>query len=247
MKIELTEEEIASAESSAKQQYETDKEVYEKNGVAQSSITEYYKNLSLQNKLFTAVYGKDGTKPISDKELKQYIKENYATISYIQQYYLNEDGSSMTDAQKAKIKKQYEKIKSQAESGKLKFLDKCKDFEKNATSYKSGSTKYTSLWDLTDEDGKKIMDLKPGELTFLETDSAIVLLQKQKIDYDDAGLKSGRETLLIRYKFDEFTKELIAKAKNDKSVSFNDDAFEKFGSATRDFSNLSIPSNYNYY
>ena len=91
------------------------------------------------------------------------------------------------------------------------------------------------------------MDLKPGELTFLETDSAIVLLQKQKIDYDDAGLKSGRETLLIRYKFDEFTKELIAKAKNDKSVSFNDDAFEKFGSATRDFSNLSIPSNYNYY
>ena len=84
-------------------------------------------------------------------------------------------------------------------------------------------------------------------MTFLETDSAIVLLQKQKIDYDDAGLKNSRDTLLLRYKFSDFTKDLISKAENDKNVSFNQSAFDKFGSATRDFSNLSIPSNYNYY
>ena len=84
-------------------------------------------------------------------------------------------------------------------------------------------------------------------MTFLETDSAIVLLQKQKIDYDDAGLKNSRDTLLLRYKFNDFTKDLISKAESDKSVSFNQSAFDKFGSATRDFSNLSIPSNYNYY
>ena len=247
MKQELTDEEIASAESSAKEQYDTDKEVYEKNGIAQSSIAEYYKNMTLQNKLFNAVYGKDGTNPISDKELKQYIKDNYATISYIQQYYYNEDGSTMSDTEKAKIKKQYEKIKKQAETGKIKFSDKCKEFEDKATSYKSGSTKYTSAWDLSSDDGKKVMNLKEGQLTFLETDSAIVLLQKQKIDFNDAGLKTYRDTILLRYKFDAFTKELIAKAEADKSVSFNQAAFDKFGSATRDFSNLSIPSNYNYY
>ena len=247
MKIELTEDEIASAESNAKTAYDTDKEVYEKNGVAQSSIAEYYKDLTLKNKLFDAVYGKEGTKPVSDKELKQYIKENYATVCYIQQYYLNEDGTSMSDTEKTKIKKQYEKIKKQVESGKLKFADKCKQFAENATSYKSGSTKYTSPWDNSSKDGKKIMDLKVGELTFLETDSAIVLIQKQKIDYEDAGLKTSRNTILIQYKYDDFIKELIAKAESDKSVSFNDAAFDKFGSATRDFSNLSIPNNYNYY
>ena len=244
MKIELTEDEIASAESNAKTAYDTDKEVYEKNGVAQSSITEYYKNLTLKNNLFTAVYGKDGTNPVSDKELKEYIKDNYATISYIQQYYLNEDGSAMSEDAKAKIKKQYEKIKKQAERGKIKFTDTCKDYEDNATNYKSGSTKYTTAWNTSDEDGKKIMDLKVGELTFLETDSAIVLVQKQKIDYDDAGFKDYRDSLLLRYKFDDFTKDLIAKAEGDKNVSFNQSAFDKFGSATRDFSNLSIPSNY---
>ena len=247
MNIALTDEEIASAEQDAKEQYDTDKEVYEKNGVAQSSVVEYFKNLTLQNKLFEATYGKGGTQPVSDKELKQYIKENFATISYIQQYYYNEDGSMMSSADKAKVKKQYEKIKSQVESGKIKFADKCKEFKDKATNYKSGSTKYTSMWDVSSEDGKKIMDLKEGKLTFLETDSAIVLLQKNKIDYNDAGLKSSRDSLLIGYKFDEFTKDLIAKAEGDKNVSFNDAAFEKFGSATRDFSSLSVPSGYNYY
>ena len=176
-----------------------------------------------------------------------YIKDNYATISYIQQYYYKDDGTMMSADEKAKVKKQYEKIKSQAESGKIKFADKCKDFEKNATNYKSGSTKYTTTWDKTSEDGKKIMELKEGELTFLETDSAIVLLQRQKIDYEDAGIKTYRKTILISYKFDEFTKDLVKKAESDKSVSFNQTAFDKFGSATRDFSNLSIPTNYNYY
>ena len=153
----------------------------------------------------------------------------------------------MSSADKAKVKKQYQKIKSQVESGKIKFADKCKEFEDKATNYKSGSTKYTSIWDAESEDGKKILDLKEGELTFLETDSAIVLLQKNKIDYNDAGFKDARQSILIRYKFNEFTKNLVAKAEGDKNVSFNDAAFEKFGSATRDFSNLSVPSGYNYY
>ncbi|MBQ9900992.1 MAG: hypothetical protein IJM51_01190 [Clostridia bacterium] len=247
MEQELTEDEIAAAESSAKKEYETDKEVYEKNGIAQSSITEYYKNLTLQNKLFNAIYGKDGTEPVTDKELKQYIKDNYATISYIQQYYYKDDGSMMSDTEKAKIKKQYEKIKKQAESGKIKFADKCKEFQENATSYKSGSTKYTCAWNAADEDGQKVLSLKEGQLTFLETDSAIVLLQKQKIDYNDAGIKTYRDSILIQYKYNDFVKDLIAKAESDKSVSFNQAAFDKFGSATRDFSNLSIPSNYSYY
>ena len=246
LNVELTDEEISSAESEAETTYETDKEVYEKNGIAKTSVVEYIKSTALKSKLFTAIYGDDGTNPVSDNELKKYIDENFATICYIQQYYYNEDGSSMTDEQKAKTKKQYETIKSQAEKGKVKFTDKCKEFEDNATSYKSGSTKYTTMWDASSEDGKKILDLKPGELTFLETDSAIVLVQKLKIDYDGAGLKTSRDGLLLQYKYTEFIDELIATAEKDKRVTFNQAAFDKFGSATRDFSSLSIPTS-NYY
>jgi len=246
LKISLTDDEISSIENDSQTTYETDKDVYEKNGIAQSSLVEYKKDIALKSKLFKAIYGEDGTNPISDKELKQYILDNFATINYIQQYYYNDDGSEMTDTQKAKTKKQYEKIKSQVESGKIKFTDKCKEFEDNATSYKNGGTKYTTMWGTSSDDGKKIMDLKVGELTFLETSSAIVLVQKVKIDYDGAGFKSSRDSLLLQYKYEEFIDELISAAENDKSVKFNQAAFEKFGSASRDFSSLSIPSN-NYY
>ena len=246
LNVSLTDDEISSAESEAELSYETDKEVYEKNGIAKTSIVLYNQDTALKSKLFTAIYGKDGTNPVTDKELKDYINENFATINFIQQYYYNEDGSEMTDAQKAKTKKQYETIKSQVESGKVKFTDKCKDYEKNATSYKGGSTGYTTMWDTSSEDGQKILNLKVGELTFLETDSAIVLVQKAKIDYDGAGLKSSRDNLLLQYKYDEFIDELIAAAEKDKRVTFNQKAFDRFGSATRDFSKLTIPTN-NYY
>ena len=141
MKQELSAEEISSAESSAKEQYDTDKEVYEKNGIAQSSIVEYYKNMALQNKLFNAIYGKKGTNPISDKELKQYIKENYATISYIQQYYYNEDGSMMSASDKAKVKKQYEKTKKQAEQAAENELALYEIFEKGRSTVVSKKLK----------------------------------------------------------------------------------------------------------
>ena len=198
-------------------------------------------------KLFNAIYGKEGTKAVSDKELKQYIKDNYATVSYIIQYYYNSDSSPMTDAQKAKVKKQLEKIKKQAESGKLKFVDKCKEYSKDSSTYIKGIEKTSMYCDPSNENGKKIIELNVGELTFIENDDSIILLQRQKTDYDDAGLKSDRDSILEGYKYEDFIKELIAKAENDKSVSFNQAAFDKFGSSTRDFSNLSIPSNYSYY
>ena len=247
LNISLSKDDLSSIESESQVTYDTDKEVYEKNGIALSSVVAYNKDIAVKGKLFRAIYGKEGTNPVSDKELKQYIVDNYSTINYIQQYYYNDDGSEMTDAQKAKTKKQYEKIKAQVESGKIKFSDKCADFEKNATSYKGGSTKQTILnSNLGHEDGEKVKALKEGELTFLETSTAIVLLQKVKIDYNGAGLKSSRDSLLLQYKYEEFIEKLVALAEKDKTVSFNQAAFEKFGSATRDFSSLSIPNN-NYY
>ncbi len=247
MGVELTADEISSAAQSAESAYETDKDVYEKNGIAQSSVEEYYKDIKLKDKLFDAIYGEGGTEAVSDKELKQFIKENYVTMNFIQYYCYNDDGTEMSASEKAKLKKQFEKIKSQAESGKIKFADKCKEYGDKATSYKGGSTKYTMRWDANTDNGKEVLSLKEGELTLLDLDSVLILIEKVKIDYNGAGLKSSRGELLREYKYDDFVKDLIAKAENDKTVSFNQSAFSKFGSATRDFSAINIPTSaYNY-
>lgn len=241
---ELTEEELESAASNAKSTYETDKDVYEQNGIAQSSVEVYYQDITLKGKLFEAKYGADGTNPVSDDELKEYVKANYATINFIQQYFYNDDGSYMTADEIAKLKKEYEKIQSQAEAGKIKFTDKCKEFSDNATNYKGGYTDSTSRFDPDLEDGAKILNLKTGEFTLIVTDSAIALIQKAKLDTKSLLSESSRPSLVLEYKYDDFIKELVAQAEKSDKVEFNDKAFEKFGSATRDFSELSVSSYY---
>ncbi len=245
MEIELTDDEIESAVASAASAYETNEAVYETVGVAQSSVEEYYKSTALKTKVFDAKYGEDGTEAISDKELKTYFQENYATINFIQQYFYNDDGTAMSEDQKDALIKEYKSIQSKAEKGKIKFTDTCKKYSDNATNYKGGYTDSLSKFDQDDEDGQKILSLKTGEFTLLVTDSAIALIQKAALDKDGSKFTENRTNLLYDYKYDAFLKELITLSENADNVKFNEDAFKKFSSATRDFSELST-STYSY-
>ena len=121
---------------------------------------------------------------------------------------------------------------------------KCEEFNKNATSYKGGYTDSTSRFDTESEDGKTIMALKNGPFTLLVTDSAIALVQKVKLNTGELITGDSRESLLVEYKYEDFIKELQSYAEKEKNVTFNDKAFEKFGSSSRDFSELSIPTSY---
>lgn len=243
--IELTDDEIESAESSAATTYETDQEVFEQNGIAQSSIEEYYKDVARKSNIFQAKYGEEGSDPIPTDELKEYFNTNYASVNFIQQYFYNDDGSMMSDDEIEALTQQYKDIQSQAEKGEIKFTDKCKEFSENATSYKSGYTDSVSRFNSEDEDGAKILALKEGEFTLLVTDSAIALLQKAPLDSDGSRFEQYRSTLLIEYKYNDFLKELIDYAESADNVQFNDAAFEKFSSSTRDFSEIST-SSYSY-
>ncbi len=245
MKIELTEEDVKSATAEAANIYNADKATFEKIGVAQSSIEEYYKSTALKTKVFDAKYGKDGTDAIADKDLKKYFSENYANINFIQQYFYNEDGTAMSQKEKDALIKKYKTIKSNAEKGKIKFTDTCKEYAKNATNYKGGYTDSLSRFDTEDENGREILNLKTGKYTLLITDSAIALIQKATLDKDGSKFKENRNNLLYEYKYEAFIKELIAIGERAENVEYNEAAFEKFSSATRDFSELTI-SSYGY-
>ncbi len=240
MGVKLSDEDIKNASENAAQAYQQDEEVLTQNGVAQTSVEEYYKNVTLKSNLFQAKYGKEGTEPVSDDELKEYFKTNYATINFMQQYFYNEDGSAMDDKEIEAVKKEYESVKSQAEKGKLNFTKKCEEVAENATNYKNAYTDSTSRFDNTLEDGQKILALKEGEFTLIVTDSAIALIQKAELDKDGKKFEEYRDALLIESKYDSFIDELVKYAQNSDKVEFNDKAFEKFSCSTRDFSELSV-------
>lgn len=240
--IELTDEEIENAKQNAASKYEADKAVFEKNGIAQSSVEEYYKDVTRKTNIFQAKYGKDGTNPVPEDELKTYFRSNYASINFIQQYFYKDDGTAMTDEEKEALTNEYKSIQSQAEKGKIKFTDKCSEFSKNATNYKGGYTDSISRFDPKEEDGAKILSLKNGEFTLLVTDSAIALIQKAPLDSDGSKFEQYRSNLLMEYKYSDFLKELIDYAEGLENVQFNNKAFEKFSSSTRDFSEISTSS-----
>lgn len=246
MELELTEDEIQSATDSASTTYETDAAVFEQNGVAQSSIEAYYLDVARKSKIFQAIYGEEGTNAISDKELKTYFNENYASINFIQQYFYNEDGTAMSQDDKDALIKEYKDIQSKAENGKIKFTDICEKYSDEATSYKGGYTDSVSRFDAEDEDGATILSLKTGKFTLLVTDSTIALIQKATLDKDGSLFKENRDSLLIEYKYQDFINDMIAYSESLENVEFNEAAFKKFSSSTRDLSELSTNSSYSY-
>ena len=51
---------------------------YESNGISRESYTQINTAAKLKDKLFTKLYDKDGETPVSDEELNNFTKENYA-------------------------------------------------------------------------------------------------------------------------------------------------------------------------
>ena len=242
MGISLDEDKLNSAMQSAAEEYEANEEMLTKNGVAQTSVEEYYKDLARKNDVFQAIYGEDGTNPVSDDTLKKFMEENYATFHFMQQYLYTEDGSPMTAQEIANVKKKYEKIRSNAEKGKLDFKKKCDEESKNNTGYVGAYTDITQRFDPTDEQGKAVLSLKTGEFYLMETDSTIALIQKAKLDKNGKNFEQSRDTLLLESTYDAFIDEMVKYAEKSDKVTFNDKAFEKFASSTRDFSGLNMAS-----
>lgn len=240
MNLSLTEEEVNSAVQSAADDYDQNEEALTKNGVAKTSVEEYYKDITRKNNLFQALYGKNGTKPVSDDELKAFYKANYATLNFMQQYFYKEDGSMMTDDEIAAVKKEYKSIRSKVQKGKLDFVKACEEASKDNSGYKGAYTDITQRFDAADEQGEKILSLKVGEFYLFETDTSIALIQKAKLNMDSKKFEEARSTLLIEAKYDAFVDEMIKYAENSDKVKFNDKAFDKFAASTRDFSELTV-------
>ena len=65
-------------------------EYYESMGIAEESVKQVFTVDSLKTKLFSKFYDKDGETPVTDDELKEFLKENYAAVKTIS-FTLDED------------------------------------------------------------------------------------------------------------------------------------------------------------
>lgn len=82
----LSDRELASVERSLGSAQSESAGFYEKNGVSESTLREYYTGYARKSRLFTALYGEGGELAPAGDELKSYISENYAMIDALLMY-----------------------------------------------------------------------------------------------------------------------------------------------------------------
>lgn len=108
--LTLTDEEIMEVNSDLNETWESENqylqvmygintmgEYYEAQGIGMESMREILRVNKLQDKLFMYFYGKDGEFEVTDDEIDEYLKENYATAKIQNFSYTDASGKKLED------------------------------------------------------------------------------------------------------------------------------------------------------
>ncbi len=99
--LSLSDEEISSLKLNLDQLWDYYGESYETLGIAESSFLLVYENNMKADKLFDAVYGENGSDPVSEDAVKSYYLEQYALINYIDMHLVDGDENLLKSDGKA--------------------------------------------------------------------------------------------------------------------------------------------------
>lgn len=108
--VSLTDDELNSVNSDIKSMWDDENyyvqylygfktmgEYYESIGIAKESVKQIYMVDTLQTKLFSKFYDKDGETPVSDEELTQFLKDNYVSVKAIKFSFTDSEGNELTE------------------------------------------------------------------------------------------------------------------------------------------------------
>ena len=106
--LSLTEEESKDVESTIDSFWDTNGEIYEKNGISKNSVKSVLENTYMTNEVFLYYYGVDGEEGTTEDDLKQYYEENNARVRYIKFDLTDGNGEALDDAGKKEMKAKVE-------------------------------------------------------------------------------------------------------------------------------------------
>ncbi|MCH5192848.1 MAG: hypothetical protein J1F11_02730 [Oscillospiraceae bacterium] len=103
---------------------------YENLGVSKQSFLDTSLNSTKRSAIFDYYYGENGEKAVSDDEIKDYLKENYARIKYIRMELKDGEGNILKTDGKAEIKEMAEGYIERAKGGESfeKISDEYDDY-----------------------------------------------------------------------------------------------------------------------
>ena len=219
--------------------YET---YYTKNGVARSSLEQYFTADALMIDLLNAIYGPQGSSEVPERDLLQLLSKDYAKAGYVV-LYKESAATDQEDAEEtARIDAQNAQLKAQAEEYAQRLADGEAVvnllFEYQLTNAAAGlNLPSQDQWELMlrikDVEGgyyalyDEILKAAPGSSGVVEEDYLFYVYYRYDLSNDTATMAAYRETLLLGLKGDEF-KDMLLEKGNALDITMNESAFSSY-------------------
>lgn len=249
--LALTEEEKSYAKVTADNSWSQLGDIYEKNGIAKTSMILLNENYLMQDSLFQALYGEGGEQEVPEEELKKayedsYIKVGMITVSLPTK---TEPAEDATDEEKKQAEDSYnttlEQSKKEADDWYVKAQaaqDAGKDFNeiinlrnKEKSSDPDAYDMETNNFNLLSVDSTRysedVMDAlknaEIGKVTKIEGENQIIIAVRKDVNEDPADFEGVKETVLHNLKDSEFTT-MLTDHQKDAKYTVNEDSVNRY-------------------
>lgn len=246
MNLTLTDEDKKKAQEKTDSIWESSGEVYEKNfGINKDSVHQSYSLYNIKkHKIFNAIYGKDGTDPVSDEKLLEYYKNNYISLKFYSKMPFEDTDSEGNEGQPENGKVDTDEFIQQQFSGYVASINsgtksinqiqneiKANDHIENNTDSLEDQIVNPNSTELPKEIVDAIGTIEPGKATYIKYNDIYLFLYRNpnstNIELPDLTNESDREKILYDMKSDDFNKR-IDKTKNSITITINNNVINKY-------------------
>ena len=237
--LTLTGDEETQAKSNASSQWTQYGSTLEGYGISKDSFSLATAQFSAKSsKVFDAIYGKNGTNPVSDDDLKSYFEKSYTDFTYlIVPMYDTATYAALDEKTAADYKKTLDGYAEQLNKGEKTFAE-IEEAAKTKLSLDSAPTQNVTTV-LDDASGypetlkKLIAGMKAGEAKTLDVTEANAYLLVVRHDIaqkteSQLSSDSGREAVLNKLKGQEFSDMMEEEAKKLTGLTLNQNAIDSF-------------------
>ncbi len=234
--LSLTDEDLASIDSSANTFWGYYKTGMENMGISQESFKKAFAEYNIRAQMvMNATYGKGGAQEIPESELRGYYTDtyDYYTYMYVSKSKSDENNNSVaiTDEEKDEMLKNLNDLCGDINGGEITFAEAHNNYsyaEMATPTYEAPAT--VKKENVHENIAKELPGMKDNEAKVVEVETGVYLLQKLSLEeYLDNVMadEDQRKALLSEYKGTEFSEELLEKGKALSGVEVNQAAIKK--------------------
>lgn len=220
-----TAEYLDNAKQTAKAEWQSNKDYFEKNGIGLESYQKFCAYQEYATAYFDYLYGKGGPEEVKDDVLNKYITDNYVYLNA-----LSIDITAMTEKQQQDQEKKYkdyiERIKKGESFGKIYAEAQGTKYTEDKTDEGTFSHSYAMLWGGENTGSYEspffadVKDLKKGEMKIIVNDKAVdgykymfMVYMGNILSEKNTNLDTIKATAMDAMKGDEFLGKINEQAK----------------------------------